>query len=67
MTTEQLRDAYLAHVANEPPESAGQCPSADVHEVVAAAWAKWERVRLALWTLLADALADAYIREATDD
>lgn len=65
MTPEQLRAAYLSHVANEPPQDAGQHPSMELHEQVGNAWAKWERVRLALWTLLADALADEYVREPT--
>lgn len=66
MGPEELRAAYLSHIAKEPPQDANQHPSIALHEQVGNEWAKWERVRQALWTMLGDALADEYIRAGGD-
>lgn len=64
MTTDQLRDTYLAHVSKEPPQDAGQHPSMDLHEQVGNTWAKWERTRQALWTMLGDALTEDFLGQS---
>lgn len=67
MSIDQLRDAYMAHVDNEPPKDAGLHPSMELQEQVGNAWARWERTRQTLWTMLGDALVKDCIGENDEE
>ncbi len=60
-----LTALYHDHVRREPVRDAGGHPSLELHEVVGAAWATWERQRMNLRAALADALVSQHLDERT--